>query len=95
MKKLIKKKQNNNSKNKNTINNTLKTIVSKFSQPKKKTSCNQKELFNPELSLTIDKIKERFGNNVVGFGGNLGSCCQTIHIKFILVNTMLPKIIQR
>lgn len=73
IKKFIKKKQNNNSKNKNTTNNTLKTIVSKLSQSKKKTSCNQKELFNPELLLTIDKIKERFGNNVVGFGNNLGN----------------------
>ena len=66
----MKKTKNNNSNNKNTI---LKTIVSKFTQSKKSTSCNQKDLFNPELFLTIDKINEKFGKDTICFGNQLGN----------------------
>ena len=66
----MKKTKNNNGNKKNTI---LKTIISKFTQSNKSTSCNQKDLFNTELFLTIDKINEKFGNNTVGFGNNLGN----------------------
>ena len=61
---MIKKTKNNNGNKKNTI---LKTIVSKFTQSKKSTSPNQKDLFNPELFLTINKINEKFGSNAVNF----------------------------
>ena len=66
----MKKTKNNNGNKKNTI---LKTIASKFTQFSQSTSPNQKDLFNPELFLTIDKINEKFGNNTVGFGNNLGN----------------------
>ena len=31
---------------------------------------NQKDLFNPELFLTIDKINKRFGKNAIGYGND-------------------------
>jgi hypothetical protein len=31
---------------------------------------NQQKLFNPELFLTLNNIKERFGKNVIGYGND-------------------------
>ena len=40
---------------------------------KKSTSSNQKDLFNPELFLTIDEINKKFGKDTVCFGYQLGN----------------------
>ncbi|WHA04497.1 DUF4113 domain-containing protein [Candidatus Bandiella numerosa] len=54
-----------------------KNIVPKHSKiinkTKKSTSSNQKDLFNPELFLTIDKINKKFGKDTVCFGDQLGN----------------------
>ena len=31
---------------------------------------NQQKLFNPELFLTLNNIKERFGKNAIGYGND-------------------------
>ncbi len=55
----------------------FKNIASKYSKiinkTKKSTSSNQKDLFNPELFLTIDKINKKFGKDTVCFGDQLGN----------------------
>ena len=55
----------------------FKNIVSKYSKiinkTNKSTSSNQKDLFNPELFLTIDKINKKFGKDTVCFGDQLGN----------------------
>ena len=55
----------------------FKNIASKYSKiinkTKKNTSSNQKDLFNPELFLTIDKINKKFGKDTVCFGDQLGN----------------------
>lgn len=55
----------------------FKNIVTKYSKiinkTKKSTSSNQKDLFNPELFLTIDKINKKFGKDTVCFGDQLGN----------------------
>jgi len=73
-------------KNPNNIGNKKSTVsknrVSKYSKiinkannnkTKKSTSSNQKDLFNPELFLTIDKINKKFGKDTVCFGDQLGN----------------------
>ena len=54
-----------------------KNIASKYSKIinkiKKSTSSNQKDLFNPELFLTIDEINKKFGKDTVCFGDQLGN----------------------
>ena len=68
-------------KNPNDIGNkkstVFKNIASKYSKiinkTKKSTSSNQKDLFNPELFLTIDKINKKFGKDTVCFGDQLGN----------------------
>ncbi|WP_236869848.1 hypothetical protein [Candidatus Bandiella numerosa] len=68
-------------KNPNDIGNkkstVFKNIVTKYSKiinkTKKSTSSNQKDLFNPELFLTIDKINKKFGKDIVCFGDQLGN----------------------
>ena len=68
-------------KNPNDIGNkkstVFKNIVIKYSKiinkTKKSTSSNQKDLFNPELFLTIDKINKKFGKDTVCFGDQLGN----------------------
>ena len=37
---------------------------------KNNNKINQKDLFNPELFLTIDKINKRFGKDVIGYGND-------------------------
>ncbi|KAF8818048.1 hypothetical protein [Rickettsia endosymbiont of Cardiosporidium cionae] len=56
----MKKKIKSSSKNKNTA---LKTTVFKIAQAKKGGY--------PQLLLVVGKIKEKFGNNVIGFGNKL------------------------
>ena len=51
----------------------FKNIVSKFSAKNKSTPSNQKDLFNPELFLTIDEINKKFGKDTVCFGDQLGN----------------------
>ncbi len=55
----------------------FKNIVPKYSKiinnTKKSTSSNQKDLFNPELFLTIDEINKKFGKDTVCFGYQLGN----------------------
>ncbi len=55
----------------------FKNIVPKYSKiinnTKKSTSSNQKDLFNPELFLTIDEINKKFGKDTVCFGDQLGN----------------------
>jgi hypothetical protein len=69
IKKII-KSQNNTSNKKSSV---FKNIVSKFSAKNKSTSSNQKDLFNPELFLTIDEINKKFGKDTVCFGDQLGN----------------------
>ena len=55
----------------------FKNIVSKYSKiinkTNKSTSSNQKDLFNPELFLTIEEINKKFGKDTVCFGDQLGN----------------------
>jgi hypothetical protein len=55
----------------------FKNIVPKYSKiinnTKKSASSNQKNLFNPELFLTIDEINKKFGKDTVCFGDQLGN----------------------
>ena len=55
----------------------FKNIVTKYSKiinkTKKSTSLNQKDLFNPELFLTIEEINKKFGKDTVCFGDQLGN----------------------
>jgi len=55
----------------------FKNIVSQFNKAidktKKSTSSNQKDLFNPELFLTIDELNKKFGKDTVCFGDQLGN----------------------
>ena len=37
---------------------------------KNNNKINQKDLFNPELFLTIDKINKRFGKDAIGYGND-------------------------
>ena len=37
---------------------------------KNNNKINQKDLFNPELFLTIDKINKRFGKDAIGYGSD-------------------------
>ena len=68
-------------KNPNDIGNkkstVFKNIVIKYSKiinkTKKSTSSNQKDLFNPELFLTIEEINKKFGKDTVCFGDQLGN----------------------
>jgi len=69
IKKII-KSQNNTSNKKSSV---FKNIVSKFSAKNKSTPSNQKDLFNPELFLTIDEINKKFGKDTVCFGDQLGN----------------------
>lgn len=69
IKKII-KSQNNTSNKKSSV---FKNIVSKFSAKNKSTSSNQKDLFNPELFLTIDEINKKFGKDTVCSGDQLGN----------------------
>ena len=61
----------------NKKSTVFKNIASKYSKiinkTKKSTSSNQKDLFNPELFLTIDKINKKFGKDTVCFGDQLGN----------------------
>jgi hypothetical protein len=70
----MKKSPNNIGNKKRTV---FKNIVSKHSKiinkTKKSTSSNQKDLFNPELFLTIDEINKKFGKDTVCFGDQLGN----------------------
>lgn len=72
--KIIKKNLNDIGNKKSTV---FKNIVIKYSKivnkTKKSTSSNQKDLFNPELFLTIDKINKKFGKDTVCFGDQLGN----------------------
>ena len=61
--------QNNTGTKKSSV---FKNIVSKFSKSKS-TPSNQKDLFNPELFLTIDEINKKFGKDTVCFGDQLGN----------------------
>ena len=70
----MKKSPNDTGNKKSTV---FKNIVTKYSKiinkTKKSTSSNQKDLFNPELFLTIDKINKKFGKDTVCFGDQLGN----------------------
>ena len=66
----MEKNQNNVGNKKRSI---LQNIVSKFTKASKSITLAQKDLFNPELFLTINKIKERFGNDAVCFGDQLSN----------------------
>ena len=72
--KIMKKNPNDIGNKKSTV---FKNIVIKYSKiinkTKKSTSSNQKDLFNPELFLTIDKINKKFGKDTVCFGDQLGN----------------------
>ena len=72
--KIMKKSPNDTGNKKSTV---FKNIVTKYSKiinkTKKNTSSNQKDLFNPELFLTIDKINKKFGKDTVCFGDQLGN----------------------
>ena len=72
--KIMKKSPNDIGNKKRTV---FKNIVPKHSKitnkTKKSTSSNQKDLFNPELFLTIDKINKKFGKDTVCFGDQLGN----------------------
>ena len=61
----------------NKKSTVFKNIVTKHSKIinkiKKSTSSNQKDLFNPELFLTIDEINKKFGKDTVCFGDQLGN----------------------
>ena len=67
IKKTIKSQNNTNNKK----SSVFKNIVSKFSAKNKSTPSNQKDLFNPELFLTIDEINKKFGKDTVCFGDQL------------------------
>lgn len=69
IKKTIKSQNNTNNKK----SSVFKNIVSKFSNANKSTPSNQKDLFNPELFLTIDEINKKFGKDTVCFGDQLGN----------------------
>ena len=69
IKKTIKSQNNTNNKK----SSVFKNIVSKFSAKNKCTPSNQKDLFNPELFLTIDEINKKFGKDTVCFGDQLGN----------------------
>ena len=72
--KIMKKSPNDIGDKKGTV---FKNIVSKYNKiinkTNKSTSSNQKDLFNPELFLTIDKINKKFGKDTVCFGDQLGN----------------------
>jgi len=77
--KIMKKNPNDIGNKKSTV---FKNIVIKYSKiinkannnkTKKSASSNQKDLFNPELFLTIDEINKKFGKDTVCFGDQLGN----------------------
>ena len=70
----MKKSPNDIGNKKRTV---FKNIVSKYNKiinkTNKSTSSNQKDLFNPELFLTIEEINKKFGKDTVCFGDQLGN----------------------
>ena len=72
--KIMKKSPNDIGDKKGTV---FKNIVSKYNKiinkTNKSTSSNQKDLFNPELFLTIEEINKKFGKDTVCFGDQLGN----------------------
>ena len=55
---------------KNKHNKKMKRFEGKTKDIKNNNTINQKDLFNPELFLTIDKINKRFGKDAIGYGND-------------------------
>ena len=70
---MIKKTKINQNNTGNKKSNVFKNIVSKFTKASKSIPSVQKDLFNPELFLTIDEINKKFGKDTVCFGNQLGN----------------------
>ena len=68
---MIKKTKINQNNTGNKKSNVFKNIVSKFTKASKSISSVQKDLFNPELFITIDEINKKFGKDTVCFGDQL------------------------